>query len=265
MNYIKQCKETNKFSAIKNIHKYPYVFGSDYDIENWYRIQWLLEYDNNRQKKITKTFLDIEVDSISVPGFPKGGECPINAVTMIDDESNSSFTFLLENKDNPQIQEFKDNIEDFIQELHDSFDESYGFINYYIYMYEDEKELLIDLFKLINTLKRDFCLIWNMPFDIPYIIDRLRVLGLNPAQVMCHKDFKIKEVYFMKDYNNFAIANKKDYLKISSYTVFLDDMKNYAAIRKSGGQLRSYSLNAISELELKDNKFILFMLLAKGN
>jgi len=161
-NYIKQSIETRNFARINNIHKYKYVFGSDMDIENWYRIQWLLNYDNSQIKNITKLFLDIEVDTIDVNGFPKDGEAPINAVTLIDEFSKSVYTFLLDAPNNSQIDVFKNTIDSFIDELHTDFDESYGEFKYNIFMYNDEKEMLIELFKLINTLNRDFLMIWNM-------------------------------------------------------------------------------------------------------
>lgn len=161
-NYIKRKIQEKDRQALRNIHKYVNVFGSDYDIENWYRIQWFLNYNNERPKPVTKTFLDIEVNTSKIGGFPRNGECPIDAVTLIDKETKSSFTFLLEMDDNPQIQEFKETVDDFIQDLHDTFDDTYGEYNFNIFMYKDERDLLIQLFKLINTLKRDFLLIWNI-------------------------------------------------------------------------------------------------------
>ena len=87
----------------------------------------------------------------------------------------TSFTFLLRNEKNPQIQEFEDTIDDFIQELHEAFDDTYGYIDYRFYMYDDERDLIKDVFKLINTLKRDFILIWNMSrVDAPYSSDTIR-------------------------------------------------------------------------------------------
>lgn len=253
-NFIKDCKEKGNFSSIKNIHKYNYVFGSDYDIENWYRIQWALNYHNEKEKPITKQFLDIEVDTIDIEGFPKDGECPINAATIVDEISSQCFTFLLENDKNPQIQEFKENIDSFINELHEAFDDTYGKLKYNFYMFNDEVKLITELFRLINTLKRDFLLIWNMGFDIPYIIARCKELGLVPSQVICHKDFKIKDVFYRKDFNNFDVANKGDYFKVSSYTTYLDQMIVYAALRKGKSQLRSHKLNYIAEVEIKDKK-----------
>jgi len=254
LTYIKQKLETRNRYAINNLHKYRYVFGSDYNIENWYRIQWLLNYHNDKPKPITKTYLDIEVDSIEVIGFPKDGECPVNAITLIDETSNTCFTFLLENENNPQIEKFKKDIDNFVEELHKVFDESYGVLKYNIYMYEDESEMLIDTFKLINTLKRDFLMIWNIGFDVPYLIARMKELNLDPKEIMCHPDFNIKELMFVKDMRNFKVANKGDYFKISSYTVFLDQMIVYSALRKGASELRSNALTYVAEKEISDTK-----------
>lgn len=258
-NYVKmiqECRRNRNMSAIRNIHKYRYVFASDYDIENWYKIQWMLEYENNKPKKITKQYLDIEVDSIDTEGFPKDGECPINAVTIVDEESMTSYTFLLRNEKNPQIEEFEKGIDSFIEELHEAFDETYGRLEYKFYMYDEYNEigLIKDMFKLINTLKRDFLMIWNMDFDANFIIDRIKVLGYDPLDIICHKDFKIKQVYYHKDRLNFDVKNKADYFKVSSYTVYIDQMLSYIGLRKGQGELRSHALNAVARDEIGDEK-----------
>lgn len=252
--YIQNAIKSKNRGSINNIHKYKNVFGSDYDIENWYRIQWFLHNHNDKEKPLTKQYLDIEVDSIDTEGFPRDGECPINAVTIVDEEDLVSYTFLLRNPANPLIQEFEDEIESFIEELHDAFDETYGELDYKFYMYDDECDLIKDMYKLINTLKRDFLLIWNMGFDIPYIIARIKELDMDPVEVMCHKDFPVKELYYKKDTKNFMVQNKSDYFKISSYTAHLDQMLLYAGLRKGQGELRSYALNAVARAEVKDEK-----------
>lgn len=254
LNFVKDKIQTRDRGAINNVHKYKYVFGSDYDIENWYRIQWYLTKHNEKEKPLTKQFLDIEVDSIDTEGFPGDGECPINAVTIVDEEDLVSYTFLLRNDKNPQIEEFENSIEEFEADLHEAFDETYGEIDYKFYMYDEEDKLIIDMFKLINTLKRDFILIWNMGFDIPYVVARIKELGMNPVDVMCHKDFPIKEQYYKKDMKNFMVQSKSDFFKISSYTAYLDQMLLYAGLRKGQGELRSYALNAVARQEVGDEK-----------
>ena len=253
--FVRDCIDRKDFRKMNEILRYYYVFGADMDAESYYRAQWLLNYDNEAVKPVTKAFLDIEVDTIDVSGFPRDGECPINAVSVVDGAGKAVYTFLLDNSErNPQIQEFKDNINDFIDELHEAFDESYGVLDYRIYMYTDERKMLKDLFKLINTLKRDFLLIWNMGFDIPYIISRSEVLGMDPSEIICHRDFKNPQCSFIKDTRNFQVANKTDRFVCSSYTKYVDQMILYAATRKGGKELRSNSLNNVARAELGDSK-----------
>jgi len=255
VNELRRLVENGRYKDIQKIQTYPYVFGSDIPIDVFYRTQWLLEYDNEQMKPLTKIYCDIEVDTISVSNFVRDGSCPINAVTVVDDVSNSVYTFLLNNPDNPLISEFVKDIDNFIEELHMMFDESYGRLSYYIYMYDSEKELLIEMFKLINTLKRDYCLFWNgLGFDIPYILARFEKLGLDPYDIICHKDFKNKICKLHEDDKNFQIANKGSYFKASTYTKYIDQMILYAATRKGQSELRSNALNVIGQKELGDEK-----------
>lgn len=255
VNELKRLVESGRYKDIQRIQTYPYVFGSDIPIDLYYRSQWLLEYDNEAMKPLTKTYLDIEVDTIDIVGFTKDGSCPINAVTVVDDITNSVYTFLLDTHNNSLIDEFKEDIDGFIDELHGLFDESYGKLSYYIYMYDDEKDLITDLFKLMNTLKRDICLIWNgFGFDIPYILARMEKLNMNPYDIICHKDFKNKMCRMYEDEKTFQIANKGSFFKVSSYTKYLDQMNLYAATRKGQSELRSNALNVIAQAEIGDEK-----------
>lgn len=252
---LKRMLEMRDMKSLQLMHTYPYVFGSDIPIDTFYRANWLLEYDNEAQKPLTKLFFDIEVDTINIVGFPKNGECPINAITVVDDIENSVYTFLLNEPSNPQIAEFTGNIDSIIEELHDDFDESYGVLDYKVFMYDDEKDLIRDTFILINTLKRDVALAWNgMGFDIPYLIARMETLNMVPEDIMCHPDFKYKTCRFIPDTRNFEVANKGDCLKLSSYTKYLDQMILYAATRKGQSELRSNALTYIGKVELNDEK-----------
>ena len=251
-NYYMQ----NNFAGAKNLFKYPYVLGADYNYADYLRIEWALHYHNkNIEIKLTKMYLDIEVDGIDIPGFPKPGECPINAISLIDEESEMVFVYLLNNRNNPQIKEFMDNIEEHINEYHQAFDETYGELEYKILMYDDELTMLVHIFQLINTLKRDIILIWNgYGFDIPYIIARIKVLGADPVKVMCPKEFKTPFLEFHKDTSTYDWKAKNDTFVITSYTQYEDQMSNYIKIRKGKSELKSVKLNAIAWKELKDEK-----------
>jgi hypothetical protein len=246
-NYVKECYKTGNRYAANSVHQNAFVFGSDYPIDAWYRIQYLLNYGHDKPKPITKCFLDIEAD-LTKPG------APINAVTVIDQVEMTSYTFLLRDKDNPLIREFENDIDNFKKELNDDYAFYYGEINYRFLMFDEEKDMLTTVFKLVNKLKRDFLLIWNISYDIPKIIERMKKLGVDPIETMCSEDFKIKELYFKKDTRNFQIKYKADFFKISSYTTYIDQMLLYAGLRKGSSEIRSYALNYIAELELQDKK-----------
>ena len=268
------------FNRLKEFYLYPYVFAADFDINAFYRIEWLEKYDNDIPKPITKGYLDIEVD-IMESSNPDPVYDPIDLVTLIDDQTKISYTFALtgvsyternldeldDERREEEIEKRKlyehrlkeqdywsSHIDELNEKAHELFDESYDGFEYEFYFYTDERQMLVHLFQLINQLKLDFIEIWNMPFDIPFIIERLQLLGLDPKEVMCHRDFPVKQCWFKKDRNNFMIKNKNDYFYLSSYTIFTDQMRNYAAIRKGGGELRSNKLTYVASKEIKDEK-----------
>lgn len=257
---LKQFKRSalaNDTRRLKELHKYPYVLGTDVNYADYFRTEWALHYHNyNIDTTVSKTFMDIEVDSISIDGFPGPGSCPINAVSLVDADGKTVYVFLLRNSKNPQIEEFEKDIASFKEECHKAYDVSYGVLDYKFFMYDEDKEIVLiqQLFALIHTLKRDFLLIWNMAFDIPFIIARCEALGYDPRDIMCDKDFIEPELYYRKDNFHYDFKTRNDSFTISSYTVFLDQMSQYIKIRKTKGELKSVKLNAIAQAELGDEK-----------
>lgn len=278
---LRECYDTRDYEKMKTINFYPYVFGADYDVRVWYRFKWLKSLDNDKSKPITKGFMDIEVDGLEAPGMPSPVSNPIDLVTLIDTNTKTSYTFALigvecVEKDMTNMSErekewelkrramyehrlkeqkyWSTHIDELKQKAKDMYAENYPGYDFNFYFYKDERKMLVHLFQLVNMLKLDFIGIWNISFDIPYIIDRLNVLGMDPAQVMCHPDFPFKKCYFKKDTINFSVKNKSDFLTLSSYTIFYDQMITYAAIRKAMSELRSNKLTYIAEREIGDEK-----------
>lgn len=242
----------------KELYKYPYVLGADIPIETYYRVQWDKELGNDDKKVPTVIYLDIEVDQLGWDGggIARSGECPIDAISIVDPTSMTVSQFLYHTKDNPQIDDFIENRQEEVQQkFHEMFDDSYGVFDYRIYMFEDELEMLQQCFRLIHTLKRDFCLIWSgMGFDIPYLMERIYKLGTKAEDVMCHSDFPTTTMYLFEDTTAYDFDKKRDYFDISSYTHYLDQMIMYASLRKSQGALRRVNLNSIGKAELGDTK-----------
>ena len=278
---LQDCFTTRNYQGLKEFLIYPYVYGADYDVRVWYRYKWMESFDNTRPKPISKGFLDIEVDTMEASGFPDPVFNPIDMVTLIDITHNNSYTFTLigtechpKDQTNMTIKEqmlenlriqlyeerhqkenyYVEHQDELIEEIHNKFDGSYPGMNYHVYFYKDERKMLIHLFQLINQLKLDFLGVWNISFDIPYIMKRMEALGLDPKEFICHPDFPVKECYFKKDTINFAVKNKSDFFHCSSYTIFYDQMIVYAAIRKGQQELRSNKLTYIAKREIKDEK-----------
>lgn len=250
-------KENNK------LHTHTDLFMSDQNIEDHYRYLFSKQYPNNIEE-ISKGYLDIEVDTIDMRGdFPELGECPINAVTIIDEKRKNSYTFLLRNKENPLIEEFEKSINaDFFVELQDFIRNKVGGrkneikfglddfkFNLLFYDEEDEIKLIKDVFNCINKLQIDFILAWNMAFDIPYIIERIKVLGYRPEDIMCHPDFEKKVArYYIDEMNSDKYEERGDFATISSYSIFLDQLIHFRSRRKGQSMFTSFKLDYVGKV-----------------
>lgn len=247
----------------KKLHMHPDVFRSDMNIEDYYRFKFSELYKND-PFPVSKAFFDIEVDTKKMSGdFPEYGEVPVNAVSLVLQGTKEIYAFLLRTSGNPQIKEFEDFVNSgMIFEDLDRFIETsvggperckkfdlYGFkYNFLFYDEDDEINLIADLFKAINARKPDFVLAWNMAFDIPYIIFRILKLGYDPTEIMCHPDFSNKIAsYYIDERNQNEYAERGDYANISSYSVFLDQMIQYASRRKGQSRPKSFSLDYTGE------------------
>lgn len=245
------------------LHLHPRVFWSDTAIEDKYRFLFRQKFQN---KGITPSvdFFDIEVDGINIKGdFPEMGEAPINAVTLINPETKEIYTLLLRNEKNPLIKIFEEEtkhqslyneLKDFITMKVGGIEKAKSYelddfqIKFLFYNEIDEIRLIQDLFILINTLQPDFLLAWNMAFDVPYIIQRCVNLGYDPRDIMCHPDFKEKVVrYYIDDEHLNEYAERGDKATISSYTVYLDQLIQFASKRKGQKVFPSYKLDTIGE------------------
>ena len=279
--FLSNCFNTKEYKKLNDLYKYPYVFGADIDPRAYFMVEWNNKLKNDREKPVTRAFLDIECDTIEIVGMKDVATCPIDLITVIDGDNKVSHTFCLMGRSYPekdlrfatedriekentkremyanraiQEAEFVKNLDNFKAMLHDTFDENYGSFDYRFYFFTDELKLLESVFKLIHGLKKDNILVWNLGFDIPDIIERLERLGRNPLDVICHKDFPNKECWYKKDHRTSDPKERKDWFYCTSYSVWRDQMTDYASIRKGGKTLRSLRLTDIAKKEIGDTK-----------
>lgn len=280
-NFINQCFQNRNFRDLDRVKLSRYAFGHDYDIRTIYRNLWLDHFDNDKPKHIHKAFGDIEVDIMEASGEADPTKNPIDLVTVIDQDQKHSYTFILTGVQCPEKdtssmssieldadfqrhqmyahrlkeQEYwRTHYDELIEECHKMFDESYPGFEFSAYWYDDELELITHVFQLIHQLSPDFMMFWNIAFDIPYLINRIKYLGGDPKEIICHPDFPNKECMFKHDNFHFQIKNKTHFFRVSDMTIYADQMVNYAAIRKGQAELRNNKLTYIAKKEIGDEK-----------
>ena len=123
--------------------------------------------------------------------------------------------------------------------------------------FDDELSLIRAFLHQVNEVDRpDVIAWWNMHFDALTLMNRLRKLGCDPEYEFTPKDFR---PWVLADYNedtfNTEPTDNGDVFTVTSYTIWLDQMLLYAALRKTGGKKESYGLDFTLRSELKENKF----------
>ena len=250
------------------LHAEPNIMNSDTNIEDHYRFRFSREYTNSINK-VTKGFFDIEVDGkYQKSDFPEPGECPINCCSYLDEKIDKIYTFILRNSENPLIEEFEKSVNnELFEELHEFIIEKvggwkqatrFGLMNtkFEMLFFDDEISLIKCMFDLFHDIDPDFILVWNMSFDIPYIIARIQELGYVPEDIMCNKNFENKTVkYYVDTRNKNDFAERTDYCNISGNITWIDQMIQFCSRRKSKiGSFTNFKLDTIGELIAKVNK-----------
>ena len=257
--YYDNVKSGNKRDNMKFKTAIPDIFASDITIENYYRFLFNNSY-TNEPFTLKKGYLDIETDGrYSILDFPTAGEVPINAIAYLDEANNTQYQFLLEDSRNPLIEHYKNSyknpkqmekLKKFVINAVGGYKKAHKFgvdrLEYKLLFFKDELEMIQACFDIINRTQSDVMLIWNMSFDLNFIIERIKNLGADPVEVICDPTFKVKYLkYFVDERNKNDYAERSDYVNISSYTVWLDQMLQFASIRKGRGVYQSYRLDDI--------------------
>lgn len=275
--FVQDCFRNNDYRSLDKLYGWRYCFGCDFQPEFYYMREWYKKYKLNNIK-LKKAFIDIETDLIDyVPDMDRlydTAYAPVNCITVVFDWTREVYTFIL-NPYEPQSlvkdeeykkryalyenqlkqhQDLVKNKDKFIQESHEAFDAMYGSMDYKPRFYDEEIEMITDVFRLINDRKPYFCLAWNMRFDLQYLYERIKVLGYQPTSIICHPDFDHPVCFFKIDKMMYQIPKQNDYFRVSSYTQYICQLRLYASIRKSEHVKKSYKLNVVADEELGDKK-----------
>lgn len=246
----------------------PFVLFSNLDIRNYYALQFIHEYNVPDSFNLNIGLFDIENDIIDIDHFPQPGECPISLIAFIDVSNETVYQFILEPQNhshtiNPdtgdyydyrdQVQHLKEHVKEYIQELHEMFDESYGVLDYHILFLKSEEEMISKFFKLLDVLNIDFAEAWNAAYDMSNLTSRPDKILTDPIQLICSDKFLAKECLFVEDKNP-LFHKRKHTCQIAHPTVFIDQMVIYAGLRSAMGKIPSLKLNVIAQKEIGDTK-----------
>ena len=251
------------------IHQMNTVFTSDESIEEFARIELGLytDLDHLNYGKMTKAYFDIEVDLIdeahrelSIEELKEYAPAPINMITTIYEKEKLCVVQVLDTKNNKSYSDFMNDakaIEDFKADILSSLADI-DIDDIKIIPYTDEIKMISQYFDFVNYLKPDIMTAWNISFDIKYIIQRLKTLGLEYPDIMkivCHPDFQKKSFYYHDDTRATSMEEKMDWFRGSTYTIYLCQMLTWIHTRK-GRQLdvANFSLDSIGEFEVGEGK-----------
>jgi hypothetical protein len=163
---------TNQPDQIKNS---PYVYG--YDITSTSLIKYTsLKKNNFIQSLYTVASCDIETN-------PETNEIILITIAF----KNKSYTGILS--------KFVKNISDLNNRIRKAIDfylPNYKDLDAKFEVFNNEIDMLTKFFEVANDWAPVFLAIWNINFDIPKILEKLKMHNVNPIDVICDKSIPRK-------------------------------------------------------------------------
>lgn len=283
--YFDKNSSTMSSYDLKNyMCKCPWVFKADFVPDVYFRLRWLKKYgDTIDVSQVTYGFVDIEADvldkTINLKDL-KDVTQPVNAVTIIlphvkicavlilgprpKYKIHPKFEMLL-HKQKVEYDWLINHQEEFKQMIVEEDEDNKKYIKDYdirlhIFDFNEEINLIKTVFDYINKYRPMFCLSWNAKFDHPYLMNRIEYLGYDPKDIIIPKEFKTDMLFYSEDRSDsFSVKTSKDWFFTSTYTVYICQMRLFAAIRKSQQERRSYALTSVGKdmagiVKLSDTK-----------
>ena len=257
----------------------PWVFKADFLPDVYFRLRWLNQFGESQDvSKVSFGFLDIECDVIDNTIDAKdihSANQPINAATVILPEQKICAVLVLGPRPESKLaKKFHDLLhkqeveydwminhqEEFKRMIIEDDPDNKRFLSDYeirlhFFDFMDEIKLIKTIFDYINKYRPMFVESWNAKFDHNYLHARIETLNYNPKDFFIPSDFKTDQIYYHEDDSKqFALKNSRDWFFVSSYSVWICQMRLFAMIRKSQAERRSYSLSSVGKDTAKIDK-----------
>lgn len=228
----------------------PYIYGYDQTSTSLIKLQNLRK-NNFLQSPYTVSAFDIETDMITSE--------VIIATIIYEYRVHVNVLARFVEKYKNVIEKVKAGVEKYLPEYAAKLDIK-------LTVHENEVDLLKAVFRTANDWGPDFLAIWNINYDVKYILNRLKLANVNPVDVIC--DQNVPRPYRVCRYKE-GITKKKTasgthkpinpslqwhVLTSTSRFYAIDAMCVYRQIRMAKQEEPSYSLDAILNKVLKRGK-----------
>ncbi len=236
----------------------PYLYGADIKTQSLIQQQYKKRFPDLFSESTVCAF-DIETDVLD-----NGHNKEINIISACMSDKvvcviNSYFVSTIP----------KDQVETTIKEAIDKYVGEHiknRNMEIIIKVVKNELECIKETFKYIHEWKPDFLAIWNIDYDLPYLISVCEKYGINPAYIFSDPSIPDPLKYFRyrqgpsrkKKANGDVIslkpADRWHIATCSSSFYFIDAMIVYRQLRLDEPEEQSYSLDSILKKELKITK-----------
>lgn len=237
---------TMKMSPRMVVARSPFCYGWDIDITTRVKLEYLNANDQSI-KSLSKGMLDIETSVM--------GDEQILCASVVVWKTRTVHCFILkswlkdhtlEELDKRTKTEYVLFAEGLNNKARSIWDKQPVQAKYHII--DNEKTLIIQLISCINYYKLNAIGVWNMGYDIPYIIKRAEFRQIDLPNLFCHKDVpkQYRSFEFIEDKSNPAHFSETWHnVKCPGYGFYYDAMCLYSLIRKVKGKENYYTLDYI--------------------
>lgn len=266
---MKECTQSDMYKVVAQmigkpfladrpnlIHESPYVYGLGMSSCNLIK-QENLDKNNNVQSPYSIAYFDLETST----EYPK----EIKMVTIVREINNRYQAHLILNGN--WIKEINDPVTLIKRKFGQYFPDIQDQIDLTTVIFNDELDIVADLFKVANGWAPSFLAAWNIQFDMGEIIlPLLARRGKSPLDYICDQRLprELRRFKYEEAPDTFTTSSGVHVSKQPSdrwhkfYGTmtfrFIDGMCTYRQLRLHKPRESSYSLNATLNKEIKSNK-----------
>lgn len=234
--------------TMRDVAKSPYLYGTDIDTRAIIKKIYMDKYPEVTPYSLTTLDIETNIDTgeiiiISVATYDKIYVGILDNILITDRDVQKQLHYLFE-KYIPKT--------DISSKIQPTFE-----------IFKTEQELLENVFLKLHEWKTDFIAVWNIDFDVPYIVERCQDLGIDPKDLFSSPELPKELRYFKyKQGQKLKVTESGVHKPINpeeqwhtvltpSYSYWIDAMCSHRYVRVGGKAVPGgYSLNNILEKEL---------------